>query len=129
MRLLPLAVVVLAACNIDSGINRKDDNEGTFDTADTVTPPIDTDDTDVPPPEECNGYDDDGDGLVDEDFPDDDANGRVDCLDTTCPALDIGDPGLVSINEECQGTTGGGGVEVTDPWRVRTKWTYRGHQN
>ncbi len=129
MRLFPL--LLLVACEIDSGLNPKDDNGGTFDPGDTADVPVDTDDTDPPPAEECNGRDDDGDGLADEDFEDLDGNGRVDCLDTTCPALDVGDAGAVSINEECQGTTGGGtgGVEVTDPWAVRTKWTYRGHQN
>jgi len=128
MRLLPF--LLFAACDIDSGLNPKDDNGGTFDTNAPDSPPVDTDDTDPPPPEECNGYDDDGDGLTDEDFEDLDGNGRADCLDTTCPALDAGDAGTVTINDECAGTTsGGGGAEVTDPWNVRTQWTYRGKQN
>lgn len=128
MRLAPLAIL-LVACTIDSNLNEKPDDPY-FDPGDTSTPfDTDTDDTDPPPVEECNGYDDDGDGLVDEDFEDLDGNGRADCLDTTCPALDLGTAGAVTQNEECQGTTGGGGPEVTDPWAVRTQWTYRGKQN
>ena len=34
-----------------------------------------------PPPEVCNGVDDDGDGLVDEEFVDTDSDGQKDCVD------------------------------------------------
>lgn len=52
------------------------------DTADTAPPPEETGDTAPPPPEEeCNGEDDDGDGAIDEDFPDTDADGTADCRD------------------------------------------------
>jgi hypothetical protein len=129
MRRIPFALLFLSACVIDSELNEKPD-EPYFDPGDSADPPdIDTDDTDPPPPEECNGWDDDGDGLVDEDFPDDNANGRADCLDVECPVMDIGTAHAVTVNDECMGTTGGGGAEVVDPWAVRTQWTYRGKQN
>ena len=63
----------------------------------------------------CDGADNDGDGEIDEGFPDDDGKGRVDCLDQVCPVLDLGSPGPTVILEACEGTTGGGGSVVTDP--------------
>lgn len=119
-----LILLVLSGCVIDSGLNEKPEEGEGFDTATTIDPPVDTD-TDIPPPEEeCNGYDDDGDGLIDEDFPDDNANGRADCLDLTCD-ISVGSADVVALIEECQGTTGSGGTEVVDPWSVREKWTFR----
>jgi hypothetical protein len=112
----------LAACVIDSGLNPKDD-QGGFDTGDPPdSVPIDTDETDPPPDEACNGVDDNGDGVVDEGYPDDDGNGRVDCLDVACPTLDAGVAGEVSVVTECEG-----GVTVTpvaDPWDVSVEWTF-----
>jgi hypothetical protein len=121
---LALATVTLAACGVDNSLNGKNDGPPEFDTGTGL--PIDTaTDTAPPPPDEaCNGVDDDGDGEVDEGFPDDNANGRADCLDTTCPALDLGTPGNVTILEECQGTTSGTGDPVDDPWNVRRQWTF-----
>ncbi|MES2643398.1 MAG: hypothetical protein V4850_28195 [Myxococcota bacterium] len=122
--LLLLVLTSISACNIESGLNGKPPEAEPFDTGADTDPPVD--DTDVPPTEEvCNGADDDGDGLIDEGFPDADLNGRADCLDAECPVLDVGDAGVVAIVEECEGTTGGGGTVVTDPWSVRTKWTFR----
>lgn len=65
----------------------------------------DTDTSAEPDREECNGIDDDADGEVDEGYPDDDENGRADCVDLECPALELGEAGAVPI-----------GVE--DPWDV-----------
>jgi hypothetical protein len=122
----PFLLLLLAACAVDNNINSKPEDPLPFDTGDPVVPPVDDTDTEPAPVEDCNGIDDDGDGLVDEDFPDANANGRVDCLDDECPALDVGSAGAVTIAAECQGTTdGGGGAEVVDPWSVRTKWTFR----
>lgn len=60
------------------------------ETADTA-PVEETDatvDTD-PPPEECDGVDNDGDGAVDEGFPDTDLDGTADCRDAEeCDDLD-----------------------------------------
>jgi len=88
MRLL--LVSLLAACGVDNQLNSKDKEPAPFDSGTTDT--VDTETESVPPPpdEECNGIDDDGDGAVDEEFPDKNGNGRADCLDETCPAL-VGD--------------------------------------
>ncbi|MES2639266.1 MAG: FG-GAP-like repeat-containing protein [Myxococcota bacterium] len=132
MRVLPFSVLcalVVAGCSIQSELNPKDKDRTDFDTGDTDDVPTDTDDTDPPAVEECNGTDDDGDGLIDEGFPDANLNGRADCLDAECPALELGAEGPIAINAECQGETSGGGAEVVNPWAVRTQWTYRGHMN
>lgn len=116
-----LVLLLAPGCVIESGINEKPD-EPYFDPGDTAgLPDTDTDDTAPPPEEECNGLDDDGDGLVDEDFADEDGNGRVDCLDQECPALDLGTPGTVSIVEECAGTVS---ETVSDPWNATIEYQY-----
>ncbi len=38
----------------------------------------------TPPPERCNGVDDDADGAVDEGWADSDADGTADCIDAVC---------------------------------------------
>lgn len=126
MRLtLPLLTfAALTGCRLDNQLNTSDKDGDVFDTGNPN--PFETaEDSDPPPPEEeCNGVDDDGDGEIDEGFPDADANGRVDCLDQTCPPLSLGDPGAIAVLEECSGTTSST-VEVDDPWNVRTQWTFR----
>lgn len=119
-----LVALALSGCAIDNTLTGKDANQGVFDSGDTSGPPIDTDDTPATD-EECNGVDDDGDGDVDEGFPDADANGRVDCLDGSCPALDAGVASAVTITEACQGTSGGGGTAIPDAWNVKIKWQVR----
>jgi len=57
--------------------------------------------------------DDDGDGVVDEDFGDVDADGVADCVDDTC-ALGSVVAGEVPRSEVCSGT-----ATVTDPWTTR----------
>ena len=42
------------------------------------------------PIESCDGLDNDGDGAVDEFFPDDDGDGVVDCIDLACPVTQAG---------------------------------------
>lgn len=116
--------LLLVACVNDNGLTGKNGDGPGFDTSDTFSVPVDTHDSPTPE-EECNGIDDDGDGLVDEDFPDDDGNGRADCMDAHCPALSLGSEGPVDVPEECTGTTGGGGATVPDPWNVKTKWTFK----
>jgi hypothetical protein len=121
MRSSILLLLLGAGCEIDSGLNEKPD-EPVFDEGDTAGgPDTDIGDTDPPPPEECNGLDDNGDGVVDEGFADDDGNGRVDCLDVVCPALDVGDAGTVAIVEECAGTVS---ETVTDPWNAVIEYQY-----
>jgi hypothetical protein len=121
----PVLLVLLAVgCGSENDLIGKDRDPAPFDTGTTSGVDTSTDSSPPPPVEECNGVDDDGDGVVDEGFPDDDANGRADCQDVTCPALDLAEAGPVPINEVCQGTTGGGGTEVKNPWNVRVQWTY-----
>ena len=44
----------------------------------------------------CDGVDNDGDGLVDEGFPDSDGDGIADCVDTeTCDGVDNDGDGLI----------------------------------
>ncbi len=116
-----LVLLLAVGCAVDNNINKEPD-EPHFDPGDTGgLPDTDTTDTDPPPAEECNGLDDDGDGTVDEDFADDDGNGRADCMDVECPALDLGSAGTVSIVEECAGTTS---EVVTDPWNAVIEYQY-----
>lgn len=120
-----LVALALVGCVVDNTLASGDKAEDVFDTSTDYEPPVDTEDTAVPA-EECNGIDDNGDGQTDEGFPDEDGNGRVDCLDEECPELYLGSAGTIAITEECQGTSGGGGgAEVVDPWSVKTKWTFR----
>jgi hypothetical protein len=70
--------------------------------------------------EECNGTDDDGDGQIDEGFPDIDGDGFADCTDDDC-ALETAAAGTVNVPEECASS---GGVVVTDPWDVEIEWQY-----
>lgn len=126
MRPLPLLlpVLLLATACIENSLTTGDKTVNTFDSGSDWVPP-DTDTGEEAPPEEvCDGEDNDGDGEIDEGFPDGDNNGRVDCLDSECEVLEAGDPGLITVVEECVGTEGGGGTVVTDPWSVRTKWTF-----
>ena len=125
MRLTPMPfLLLLAACELDNQLNPGAGPADKFDTGeDWEAPDTETGDEE-PPPEECDGMDNDGDGEVDEGFPDTDGDGLVDCLDSVCPALDAGDAGTIAIVEACLGETSGGGGEVTDPWSVKTKWTF-----
>ncbi len=126
---IPLLALLLTACGTENELVGKDKDPAVFDTGDSV--PINTDTDTVPPPpdEDCNGVDDNANGQVDEGYPDDDANGRADCLDVECPALDVRAAGTVEINTECSGTTSGSGAVVTDPWNVAVKWTYGAGQS
>lgn len=124
MRLSFLLLPALAACGLDNTLNPKDDGTPGFDTGDS--PPFETATDSVPPPEDevCDGVDNNGDGQVDEGFPDDNGNGRADCMDQVCPTLDLGSPGEIPIAEDCAGGTHSGGMEVTDPWKVRVQWQF-----
>jgi hypothetical protein len=130
MRPTPLLALFALACSTENTLSGEKEDEGTFETGSTWEPPqVETGDTQVVD-EACNGVDDDGDGTIDEGFPDDDGNGRVDCLDDVCPTLDLGSAAAVSITEECQGTTDTtSGEEVDDPWNVVTRWTYGSGQS
>lgn len=73
----------------------------------------------TPPEEECNGIDDDGDGDVDEGFPDTDGDGVADCLDTEC-TVDGAVAAEVAIDDTCIAPAN----MVTDPWDVGIEWQW-----
>ena len=117
MRVLPYWL--LTGC-VENNLNKADQDPAAFDSSNSTI--VDTSTTDTAlPPEACNGLDDNGDGSVDEGFPDDDGNGRADCLDLTCDATDLGTPGTVSVVTECEG---GVSVTVKDPWNVAIEYQY-----
>lgn len=121
-------LIVLTACGLDNNLNTKKSDGAGFDTGEPFHIDTGEEDTSAPPEEVCDDVDNDGDGEVDEGF-DEDGNGQPDCDAKECPALNLGTPGTIAILEECQGTTGSGGPEVTDPWKVKVKWTYGGGQS
>lgn len=103
-------LLLLAAACSDYKLNGDRTQTPPFDDTET-TPTVPTDTDTTPPPEEvCNGDDDDGDGAVDEDFPDVDADGTADCVDEDC-AVDVVAAGTVALSDTC---TGAGTVK--DPW-------------
>lgn len=72
------------------------------------------------PEEECNGVDDDGDGAIDEDFPDTDGDGVPDCRE--CTVVEISGTESVAIDGACLAPD----VVVTDPWNVAVEWRWAG---
>jgi hypothetical protein len=74
------------------------------------------------PRESCNGEDDDGDGQVDEDYADADADGTADCVDRECE-IDALPAGTTGPSTTCGSDTG---PPVADPWRARVAWQWRG---
>ncbi len=119
-RTLPL-LLVLAACVSDNSLSGKDKPEEEFDTETTWEPPdTSSEETGVNPgDEECNGTDDNGDGVVDEGYADDDGDGIANCVD--CPVLDLDVAGTVPVLEACEG---GATPTIVDPWDVGIEWQY-----
>lgn len=116
-----LLLLCFAGCVLENDIGGEKQPIGGSDSGDGSGPDTATDSDPPPPEEECNGLDDDADGQVDEGFPDDDGNGRVDCLDETCPPLDLGVAGSASIVAECEAAAP---VTVDDPWNLVVKSQY-----
>lgn len=71
--------------------------------------------------EECNGIDDDGDGLIDEDFPDSDGDGVPDCRECELDAP-VGEE-ATPVDPLCEFPD----VIVTDPWNVAVEWQWSGY--
>lgn len=71
--------------------------------------------------EDCNGVDDDGDGRVDEGYPDLDGDGAADCVDDDCP-LALASGAAVALDPDC----GAADFEVEDPWDVAIEWQWTG---
>jgi hypothetical protein len=108
-------LAVLVGCS-DYVLNgNKDPGHGGDDTDDVI-------DTGLSSVETCNGLDDDGDGDIDEGFPDKDADGIKDCLDSDCEVTPEG-PGAVEVETECVGYDP---AEVTDPWDLDLEWQFTG---
>lgn len=100
---LSTTLAALASGCVENNLSGKPEGPAVFDTGVTFASDTATEDTALPP-ELCDGLDNDGDGEVDEGFPDEDQNGRVDCLDVECPPLDPAVAGTVEIVEACTGT-------------------------
>lgn len=77
----------------------------------------DTDDTASSREEVCDGLDNDGDGLTDEEFPDIDVDAVADCVDTTCVVALDGDEEL-SEAHWCERSV----TAAVDPWNVELLW-------
>jgi len=119
------AVLVLAGGCIETGLgNRTDRNNPTDDTDISVIPKGDVDTWPPRDDEYCNGYDDDGDGEIDEGFEDLDEDGVADCVDNDCD-LDVPFGGTIPIEETC---TANDGPHDVDPWDVTVEWEWRGLQ-
>ena len=86
----------------------------------------DDDSTEPPEPDElCNGEDDDGDGEIDEGYPDTDGDGVADCIDQDCD-IEWPDVGSVTVDEGCLGDDP---QQITnDPWNIVTEWQWNGMQ-
>jgi hypothetical protein len=122
MRATCLAVL-LSACVLDNRLKSDANGPGGGDDSGGSTVDTDTDGDPNPLGEWCNGEDDDGDGQVDEGYPDSDGNGRPDCLDAECPALDVGAADSVTVSEACGAEDAPYGP-VTDPWDVVVQWQF-----
>ncbi|MDP2310841.1 MAG: hypothetical protein Q8P18_32785 [Pseudomonadota bacterium] len=116
-----LHLLLLTAC-IDYEFG-KDPAQPALDTADTSDSPPD-DETDIGPSDEsCNGVDDDGDGLVDEEYGDVDGDGAADCVDDACVS-EVPSP-RSEVSDACGGSVDAG-VPPANPWNVEILWQYLG---
>lgn len=124
--LAPLfAASLLFGCVVDNGLKGQEEEPPPFDTGVPWDTEVETGDTPTED-EVCDGIDNNADGRTDEGFPDANANGRADCLDQECPALQFDAVGTVTIDANCEGTTSSSsGAEIPDAWAVKTKWSFR----
>lgn len=114
-------VLLLAACS-DFSLNFDGDPGKPFqDDSGGYHPPADSD-TAAPVEEACNGVDDDGDGLVDEDWPDTDGDGFADCVDPGCGAPELTGATTIPETAACAGDAGTLATPVVDPYRFREQW-------
>jgi hypothetical protein len=101
---------------------------------------VDTGDSAPPVTEQCNGIDDDADGLVDEGFPDTDSDGIADCVDTEeCDGLDNDGDGEVDEDFDADGDGTADCLEeeytvqiiltADDAWMGYVDGTYLGEQS
>ena len=115
-------VAFVASGCVDVGLNARpgDDDPSTSDTDGGYKGDVDT----WPPRngEYCNGLDDDGDGQIDEGFPDTDKDGIADCVDEGCDVVES-DATDVGSDPDCAPN---GGEPPVEPWRIVQGWSWRG---
>jgi hypothetical protein len=113
--------LAVAGCN-DSNLRARDRNAiGDDDDAGRVD-----DDDAIDGDDPCDGVDNDGDGEIDEGWPDTDGDGIADCVDSGC-TVDFPDISDVPINAECGEE---GGIIVPDnPWEIVIQWQWSGPSN
>ena len=107
---LALIAVVGLACNEPSVRSGRDGD-----------PLVDTDDPGggvLRDGEYCNGADDDGDGEVDEGWPDTDGDGLADCMEKDCTVA-MPEGAAVAIDPECLKEPW---YPPDEPWDVRVEW-------
>jgi len=122
LRVVLVAGALAAGCS-DYGFHTKAGPSDAGDGATTSTDGGQEDSGEVAAPqEECNGQDDDGDGDIDEGFPDTDGDGVADCTDDECGASQAG-PAEVPVDARCPA----GGEVVVDPWAVAVEWHWPGY--
>ncbi len=68
----------------------------------------------------CDGADNDADRLVDEGFPDLDADGTADCVDLACDVADV-TPTMVPIDKTCLHPE----VAIKDPWNAVIEYQFK----
>jgi hypothetical protein len=116
----PLLLATMAGCRLDQAFVPEPVGSDGTDTDGPIADVVpDESDDPLVPVEACDGVDNDGDGAVDEGFPDDNGNGRADCLD---PACDESACFLAPVATTCPTTS----ARVADPWDVVSGWSYWG---
>lgn len=95
-------------------------SEPTLRPTDDVDRPPDTDDPDggVRAGEHCNGLDDDGDGEVDEGWPDSDGDGMADCRERDC-VVSLPAGREIPVDPLCLEDPW---TPPEDPWNVAVEW-------
>ena len=116
-----VAVLGGAGCSeYDLGGTGEPDTKTSETSTDTVTTTWTDTETETDPGDECDGVDNDGDGLVDEGHPDIDGDGLADCVDDGCEVA-LADADTTIVRKECLSYDPD---EIADPWNVNLEWTY-----
>jgi hypothetical protein len=116
-RIVP-SVLLLLACSDYNLEKQNEGDKGPGESGDTHV-----EDSGEATDEECNGVDDDGDGLIDEGYPDVDGDGDADCIDEDC-GIEMADP-LDEFDDSCDGDMTVGDPPE-DPWSWLIEWQWLG---